>query len=354
MIAGSWTWPWYEEACAAALTRLGHDVLKFSSFEHFHRWHQGRSEPEPQSVLRRLQSRLGAGPNVARLNRQLLERVSVAKPDVLLLYNARLVTLNALRRIRAVSPGTKLVVYCNDNPFRPDTPIGIYRHVRASLSCCDLALAYRHENLAQFLAAGAPRVALLRSYFVPDHDYPEVPEVIDRRFVCDTVFAGHFESDNRVPLLEAIVDAGFDLRLYGGGWASSGRYLRPDSPLRRFLPALPVVGSEYRQALCGSKVALCFLSTLNRDTYTRRNFQIPAMGVFLLSEFSEDLASLFVEGEEIAFFRSREELLEKLRYYLSHDAERNRIAERGRAAVWQRGHDVDARMAELTSLLAIQ
>ncbi|MBZ0310797.1 MAG: glycosyltransferase, partial [Anaerolineae bacterium] len=81
---------------------------------------------------------------------------------------------------------------------------------------------------------------------------------------------------------------------------------------------------------------------LNQDTYTRRNFEIPAMRTFLLSQYSDDLASLFKEGEEAEFFRSKEEMLDKIAYYLAHDEPRQRIAQRGYERV-RDGHDVQSR-----------
>ncbi len=63
----------------------------------------------------------------------------------------------------------------------------------------------------------------------------------------------------------------------------------------------------------GAKVALCFLSTLNQDTYTRRNFQIPAMKTAMLCQYTDDLASLFKPDLEAVYFSSKVELLNKLK-----------------------------------------
>jgi spore maturation protein CgeB len=113
-----------------------------------------------------------------------------------------------------------------------------------------------------------------------------------------------------------------------------------------------VVGEEYCKVISGAKIALSFLSKINRDTYTRRNFQIPAVQTFMLSEYSEDLASLFAEGEEAEYFRSREELLEKVGFYLRNEFARNRIARKGHERLVAGGHDVTSRMRDF--LLIVQ
>ncbi len=73
------------------------------------------------------------------------------------------------------------------------------------------------------------------------------------------------------------------------------------------MPIKPVTGIEYNYAICGSKITLCFLSKINSDTYTRRNFEVPAMGKLMLSEYSQDLEIIFKENEEMVFFRNRDD-----------------------------------------------
>ncbi len=169
---------------------------------------------------------------------------------------------------------------------------------------------------------------------------------IEPKFFCDVVFAGHYENDGRVEALESICKAGYKLNLYGGGWNAALPKLSLDSPLRALYPVQPATGRDYNQALCGAKVALCFLSTLNQDTYTRRSFQIPAMRIAVLSQRTEDLSSLFIEGKEIAFFSNTAELLDKLRHLLADDAARQRMAEAGYARVYRDGHEVTPRMKQ--------
>jgi len=56
------------------------------------------------------------------------------------------------------------------------------------------------------------------------------------------------------------------------------------------------------------------------------------------------MTALFKEGVEAEYFSSTEELLDKTRFYLEHDAKRLAIAQQGRDKVVRAGHDIRSRM----------
>lgn len=346
LLVGDYSWPWYQEACAKALEALGCRVYRFGWFDDFRHWIQGHPEPVYHSFWHRTQYRLQMGPAVWRVDKRLLKIAGKLSVDVVWFYNVQLVSFSTLKRLRRMLPNALFCQYANDNPFSKSAKPGLWRNYLASIPLFDIHFSYRHDNIEDYIRYGAKQVYLLRSYFVPDMDYPVPQADIPDPYKCDVVFAGHYEDDGRAEILEALIDGGHKLNLFGGGWDEALHNLRSNSPLRKLLPIQPVTGPAYRYAICGGKVALCFLSTLNQDTYTRRNFQIPAMKTAMLSQYTHDLAKLYVPDREAVFFGKKTELLQKLSTLLEDDNRQRSIAAAGYDKVWGAGHDVKSRMQE--------
>lgn len=324
-----------------AFRRLGHEAEGFYWRSYFD------GEGPVGRFSGRAQNKLLAGPRLRRLARDLVARAERFKPDLTFVYRGTHLGPGAIDAVKAASPAGEVFGYMNDDPFSAASPRYLWRHFLGAVPRYDAVLAYRHHNIAEFRALGARRVELLRSWFVPWLNKPATWPVEGRSgFDCDVVFVGHYERDGRIPTLEAVARRGWRLRLYGPGYdwdpaIRGSRELADQAPVRL------VWNEEYNRALCGAKIALCFLSKLNRDTYTRRCFEIPATGTLLLSEHSDDLAGLYREGVEADFFRSPEEMLGKLELYLGDDERRRRVAAAGQAVVLRDGHDVLSRMRQV-------
>lgn len=345
LIAGDWHSELHEEVVLCALRSLGHEVEAFKWCSYF-----GRPAGIIGGVvhsLRRAQNKYLAGPAISGINRDLIASVKRFKPDMLFVYRGTHVTSTTLRKIKAFLPECVLVGYNNDDPFSPAHPSYLWRHFLQAIPSYDLMLAYRHANLAEYCNAGARRVELLRSWFVPERNHPiKLTDADNTKFETDVVFVGHYEDDQRLEFLEEVARRGIRLRLFGPGY-DWDPLIRKSAVLNHLVPVQLVWGDDYNRALCGAKIALCFLSKLNRDTYTRRCFEIPASGTLMLSEYSDDLSTLYREGVEADFFHSRDEMLEKIRYYLAHDDVRISVARAGQLRLMQDKHDVTSRMAQL-------
>ncbi len=342
LLAGSWRFGIYEAACAEALDRLSINVAPFAwnTFE--------------QNICFRLEQRFACrGPASWRLNRALLRAAVLCRPRVVFIWRPTMIYPDTVQRLRDLT-GATMVCYNNDDPFSPlyaKTRIGRrhWRFYHAGIPYYDLHFVYRGINKTEILAAGAKRVELLRSYFVPSlHRRVELSNAERSHYGCDVVFIGHYEADNRVDCIRALVKAGVRVKLFGGStWTKA--CLGDLAP--QLWPVRAVLGDEYTKALNGAQIALCFLSKLNRDTYTRRNFEIPACGTVMLSERTTELTELYSEDQEALFFSNKEELVFKAVSLLASPDRLRNVVERGLKRVLASGHSVDSRMEEATDAI---
>jgi len=72
-----------------------------------------------------------------------------------------------------------------------------------------------------------------------------------------------------------------------------------------------------------------------------RDFEAPMSGAFYMVEYMRELEEFFEVGKEIVCYQDKNDLAEKIRHYLGHDSEREKIRRAGyrRAAsehTWQK------------------
>lgn len=60
-----------------------------------------------------------------------------------------------------------------------------------------------------------------------------------------------------------------------------------------------------------------------------RNFEVPGCGGFVMTGRADNLDQYYEHGKEIVCFDNRDDLIEKIRYYLAHESERAAIAQAG-------------------------
>lgn len=290
----------------------------------------------------RIERRLLWGPSVIKLEKTLIEKVRSDRPDITLLYQGHYFDRKIIEQIR---PLTFVAGYHNDDPFGTRKKMLRYRHLLPALQSYHGFHVYRMCNAEEARSYGVKNVGVLMPYYIPWLDSPRGLNLAElKNFKCDVVFAGHGEDDLRVGCLSEAVRAGIKLHLHGED--SSWKPILPEDVYRIIKPIKKVVGEDYRKALCGAKIAACFFSKWNRDQYTRRSFEIPACGVFMLSERTPIMQDLYEEGKEITFFSSPEEFMDKVRFYLRHGNLRKQIAEAGYRRVTSSGYDIYSRMRQ--------
>ena len=337
----------HEVAVVDAFKKLDHQVEPFYWQNYFN------SQNPVKRLWQRIQNKFLIGPTLNKVNAGLLYAAVKFNPKLIFIYRGTHIYPHTITAIHQKLPSCVVYGYNNDDPFANGHPSWLWRHFLKSVPQYDLVFAYRHHNLDDFKKIGARRVELLRSWFLPDQNYPVVLTKKEKAtYECDVVFIGHYENDGRLEYFEEIVRNGYKLKLFGPGYEWN-HLLVKSKVLNHLAPVYLVWNENYNKALSGAKIALCFFSKLNRDTYTRRCFEIPASGTLLLSEYSDDLASLYQAGVDADYFKTKEELIRKIEVYLGDESLCDRVAANGNQRTINDGHDIVSRMAKVLDLVPL-
>ncbi len=272
------------------------------------------------------------------LNRTLLKAARRFRPDIVLASGGKFMSPNTLKRIKQ-EMGATLINYATDDPFARAISAG---RLRDSVALYDIYACTKKAVMEDVKEAGCKKVVYVRFAYQPAGHFPEKPETQEEkaRFDSDVAFVGGCDGD-RAPFFETLVRAvpSVRLNLYG-------RYWDRHRLLRRYHRGF-AFGREYRLTLGGTKIAVNLIRRSNRDDHVMRTFEIPACGAFMLAERTDVHMELFEEDREAAFFGSAEELAEKVKFYLVHDAARQRIAEAGYRRVTSDANSYADRLTEI-------
>ena len=255
-----------------------------------------------------------------KLNKMFLQRTMEFKPDLVWVEMGRSVYAKTLRQIKEQF-GCLLV-----NSYSDDFMHKYCRHYNRSVPLYDYIFTPREVNFEEYARYGAKNVGKFWKGFDPETIFPvELTDEEYAKFGSDVTFVGHFEP-SRVDGLAKLVEVVGKMRIWGPGW---NRATLPEK-LKNVVQYRSVWNQEYRKALCGAKIVINYLSKWARDTQASKSFEIPACGCFMLAERTEDHLASLEKGKEAEFFSNTDELVEKVRFYLSHDDLRRQIAQAGR------------------------
>lgn len=314
---------------ARALEELGHRLTLVPA--------EGPDQRSWRYQAYRVARRLRPAPDLLGANRRLLELARKGGIDVVWVDKGLSIRLRTLQRVRALVPEARLVFYSPDDMLNPLHQSPAYL---AGLSLYDLHVTTKSYNVAELKALGAREVLFIDNAYDPAVHRPmQLSEGDLRRFRSDVGFIGIHEEE-RAEMIVGLAAKGIRVVVHGPSWRN----------LRRVHPNL-VLGEpflhdeDYSKAINATRINLGFLRKGNRDLQTTRSVEIPACGGFLLAERTPEHERLFREGVEAEFFDGFDELLERCRYYLTHEEERKNIAVAGLRRCIEGGYSNQARLA---------
>jgi spore maturation protein CgeB len=275
------------------------------------RWLQRAVKPL-KPMLRPLARRVGLSPKLdAQAEKILVAQIEEFRPDLIINQDIFYIDTGLMRRIKSI--GNPIII----------GQVGIEPSRGEDWNVYDLMISQLPTTVRFFRALGV-RAEVNHLAFEPAilDALPKAPAAdIDVSFV-GTVSVDH---QQRIALLEAVAGR-YDLKL----WGNRPQALPASSPLHRCFQS-EVWGADMYQVLRRSRITLnSHIDLAGREAGNMRLFEATGVGAFLLTDFKDNLHTLFAPDKEVAVWRSIEDCLDVIGRIIGDD--------NGRAAVARAGH----------------
>lgn len=279
-------------------------------------------------------------PDLQGTNKEIVEKVKSNKYDLIWIDKGIIVNDKTFRDIKSYQPRAKLVGYSPDYMC--------YRHNQTKAFLESLKYYDTYITTKSYAVEDLKKMGCKDVYFVGNayqegfHKPYNLTSDEVKIYGCEVGFIGAWE-EARCNSIIYLAEHGIKVKIWGSKeWSDicanhknmefAGRELKNES---------------YSKAISGCNISLCFLRKINLDLQTTRSVEIPACGSFMLAERTTEHQALFEEDKEAVYFDSDEELLEKCRYYMTHNAERMAIAEAGHKRCVNSGYSNEGRINEI-------
>jgi len=206
-----------------------------------------------------------------------------------------------------------------------------WRHMTYWQSICREYDTFMHIQPGEFedrlTAAGCRDHIHVQTGCDPEAHKPvDLTEEDHQRFQCDLSFAGAGYY-NRQHLFLGLTD--YDFKIWGVDWEAKELGPLLQNPQQRFS------AEKFSKICAASKIVLNLHSSTTYpgvdpdcDAINPRVFDIAATGAFQLCDACIGLDRYFDTEHELPTYRNLHELRDKIDYYLTHDQEREAIAQR--------------------------
>lgn len=254
-----------------------------------------------------------------QMNQELLEVCRQEKPD--LVFFAPYTDQFTPDTLDTLKERTTTVCYLYDDPWRMNFS-------KFWASHCTFVVTSDINGITRFGETGYYNV--IYSPFSCNHRLYTIQSLPK---LYDVSFVGGFHP-YRDWVIKKIRRAGIEVSVWGPGW--NNEFVQPLRMIKIFnqsrinLNLSNCVSWNLRYLLSSlSAVRNTLSSTKTREMVKFRQFEINTCGAFQLSYYAEGLEHYYEIGKEIAIYLDTDDLIEKIRYYLKHKDEREKIATAG-------------------------
>jgi spore maturation protein CgeB len=287
--------------CINAFKKIGHEVFE----------HDYLSIPHKYGI---------AGHSVSKFilkeklpNKDLLKKVDEIKPDVVFILKGEVFYPKTLVKIK--SKGIKIANWCMDSPFHP-----LYSSTKLVKS---IHLYDKFFTPVQLMEKFLKKFGFENSKFLPfacDPDIHRTINIMDSEkeyFGSDVCFVGTHYPEREI-LLSGLEK--FNLKIWGNGWSNC-----LNSSVKKYATLKPANNMDMVRVFNASKIAIGVHQEQSMDSPTMRVFEAPACGIFLITDYRENLRNFFTTKEMVSY-KNKKEMKDLLEYYLENYKERKKMS----------------------------
>lgn len=163
-----------------------------------------------------------------------------------------------------------------------------------------------------------------------------------RKYGADVVFIGSLGSihTNREKILTRLIEEGINVKVYGEVY-----YTADNEPswLHGIHTGLSVINEMHSTVVNSSKIVLGIDGWPDRSkSWSARLQRTLCAGGFYLTTHTKDIEQHFVPGKHLDTYKTDDEMVEKMLYWLQHDKEREEIAKAGQNLVLEKYNFIDS------------
>jgi len=281
----------------------------------------------------------------------LISRIARIRPDLIFVVSGLALPMQVWDWLREFNSNLvkkfRTMLFLTESPYIDDDQMEI-------LGLVDMAATIDKASVNRLRETNENTVYIRHAF------NPVVHRVTPRteQYASDVFFVGTGFPE-RVEMLGSIDWSGIDYKIFGDMWDMypGGENIK-DGTVLAYLDNAYEVPKYYSNAAISLNIfrksrwpgeRTGFIDDDEAYSISPRCYEIMGCGGFLLTNSRPELFDLFEDGTDLVTFESADDMSEKIRYYLDHENEREKIARSGWYAV--REHTYANRAAEITSFV---
>jgi len=244
------------------------------------------------------------------MNKKLLELVKKEKPDYIFFCSLDYFHLTTFLVMKKISPKTKIVNFFGDDDTKFENFLRYYALF------FDYGLIADKNFLNNYKKEGMKNTFLL-SLIADIENFKFLN--LEKKY--DVTFIG-YQKGNRADFVRYLKNNGIKIRVFGWFWDKC-------LDLKDIYFGIPN-NQEMVKIINQTKINLCFTEGIGGILHIKARVpEIISCKSFILTQYFSGYLDFFKNNKEIVMFKTKEDLLEKIKYYLENEEEREEIAERG-------------------------